>query len=88
MHYVVSGITIYSNNEKYSINSINKVFFKNISEDDICEYLKNDEYKDKAGSYAIQGLAAKFIDRIDGEYESIVGLPIKELSKLLNELNK
>ena len=85
-HYVVTGLTIYSNNKQYSINSINKVYFKNITEIEIDEYLKFDEYKDKAGSYAIQGLASKFIEKIDGEYEAIVGLPIIELKKLLNQI--
>ena len=87
-HYVISGVTIYSDNQKYQINSINKVFFKKITESEINQYLLNDEYKDKAGSYAIQGIASKFIDKIDGEYEAIVGLPIKELSNILNKLIK
>ena len=87
-HYVVSGVTIYSSTQKYEINSINKVYFKNISINDIEEYLSNDEYKDKAGSYAIQGLASKFIDKIEGEFEAIVGLPIKELLKILKSLIK
>lgn len=85
-HYVVSSVTIYDRNDKYQINSINKVYFKKLSDDDINNYLENDEYKDKAGSYAIQGLASKFIYKIEGEYESIVGLPIKELNLLLNKI--
>ena len=88
MHYVVSAITVYCNNTKYQINSINKVYFKKINEEQINEYLTHDEYKDKAGSYAIQGLASEFIDKIDGEYEAIVGLPLIELSTLLKEINK
>lgn len=88
MHYVVSGVTVYCNNQKYQINSINKVYFKNINEELIDEYLTHDEYKDKAGSYAIQGIANSFIDKIEGEYEAIVGLPIKELSKLIKKINR
>ena len=87
-HLVISAVTIYNANTKYEINSINKVYFNKLSEQDISEYLKNDEYKDKAGSYAIQGLASKFINKIEGEYESIVGLPIKELKSLLDKINK
>lgn len=87
-HYVVSGVTIYSDNKKYEINSINKVYFKKISPEEINEYLQLDEYKDKAGSYAIQGVAAKFIDKIEGEYEAIIGLPIAELSEILKSLIK
>lgn len=88
MHYVVSGLTVYYSNKKYEINSINKVYFKKLSKEEIDLYLKNSEYKDKAGSYAIQGLASKFIDKFEGEYESIVGLPINELSNLLNSIIK
>lgn len=86
MHYVVSAITILTSTQKYEINSINKVYFKNISSEDIDEYLSHDEYKDKAGSYAVQGIANKFIDHIDGEYEAIVGLPLMELKELLNKI--
>ena len=86
MHHVITGVTIYQNNIKYEINSINKVYFKKLTEQDIDEYLENDEYKDKAGSYAIQGIANKFIDKIEGDFDSIVGLPTKELSSLLNKL--
>ena len=87
MHYVTTGVTIYANKEKYQINSINKVYFKKINEDDINNYLEFDEYKDKAGGYAIQGLAKEFIEKIDGEYEAIVGLPIKELNNILKQIN-
>ncbi len=87
-HYVVSAITIYDKTDKYEINSINKVYFKKLSIQDIDDYLKYDEYKDKAGSYAIQGLASKFIEKIEGEYEAIIGLPIKELTSLLNKIIK
>ena len=61
VHYVVSGVTIYNKDEIHQINSISKVYFKDLSNNDIEEYLTHDEYKDKAGSYAIQGLASKFI---------------------------
>lgn len=87
-HFVVTGVTIYDSDNKYEINSINKVYFKNLNTKDIDDYLLNDEYKDKAGSYAIQGMASKFIDKIEGDYESIVGLPIKDLQILLKKLIK
>ena len=86
MHYVVTGVTIYCDDLKYQINSINKVFFKTLNNDEINEYLTHDEYKDKAGAYAIQGLASAFIERIEGDYDSIVGLPTKEVENILNNL--
>jgi len=87
IHYVATGVTIYDNNNKYEINSINKVYFKKLTVKDIEEYLKIDEYKDKAGSYAIQGIAKSFIEKIEGEYEAIIGLPIKELKNILEQIN-
>lgn len=86
MHYVVSAITIFYKEKKYQINSINEIYFNNISLKEIEDYLEFDEYKDKAGSYAIQGIANKFIQKYNGEYEAIVGLPLKDLSKVLTEL--
>ena len=87
-HYVVTGVTIYCDDKKYQINSTNEVYFKSITEQEIDNYLQHDEYKDKAGSYAIQGIANTFIEKIEGEYEAIIGLPIKQLKPIIDELLK
>lgn len=87
-HFVVSGVTIYNKDEIHQINSISKVFFRNLTEIEIDEYLENDEYKDKAGSYAIQGIASKFIDHIEGDYDTIVGFPTSEVKKVLEKILK
>ena len=87
-HFVVSGVTIYNKNEIHQINSISKVVFKKLDDDDIEQYLSNDEYKDKAGSYAIQGLASVFIDHIEGDYDTIVGFPTIEVKKILDKILK
>ena len=86
-HHVVTSVTVLYESDIYQINSINKIYFKKLSSQDINSYLEKDEYQDKAGSYAIQGLANKFIEKYDGEYEAIVGLPLKELSLILTKLN-
>jgi len=88
MHYVVSGVTIYNGDEIKQINSISKVFFKNLTDEDIDQYLSYDEYKDKAGSYAIQGLASVFIDHIEGDYDTIVGFPTSEVKQVLDKILK
>ena len=85
-HFVVSGVTIYNKEEIHQINSISKVFFKDLSEKDIDEYLENDEYKDKAGSYAIQGIASKFIDHIEGDYDTIVGFTTSQVKEVLDKI--
>jgi septum formation protein len=61
-----------------------KVTFKRLNKQEIEEYLSTTEWKDKAGGYAIQGYAEKFIKRINGSYSNVVGLPLFETYNLLN----
>ena len=82
-HYVVTGVCVMSKQRTISFSSINEVEFYNLSEQEIENYLKNDEYKDKAGSYAIQGNASLFVKQIKGDYNSIVGLPVSQLYRVL-----
>ena len=62
---------------------ITKVTFKRLKKQEIEEYLSTNEWKDKAGAYAIQGYAEKFIKRINGSYSNIVGLPLFETFNIL-----
>ncbi|MBQ1871525.1 MAG: septum formation protein Maf [Lachnospiraceae bacterium] len=57
-----------------------------LSDDEINEYIKTGECMDKAGAYAIQGKFAKHIERIEGNYHNVVGLPINEVYKLINTI--
>ena len=61
-----------------------KVTFKRLNAQEVEEYLSTNEWKDKAGAYAIQGYAEKFIKRINGSYSNVVGLPLYETYNLLN----
>ena len=78
-HEVVTGVTILYKNQVETFSSIAKVNFYPLSEEEIDEYVSTNEPMDKAGAYAIQGDAAKFIRSIEGDYYTIVGLPIGEL---------
>lgn len=84
-HFVVTGVCIISNKCNISFSSINEVTFYDVDDKEIDEYLCFDEYKDKAGSYAIQGKASVFIKKINGDYNSIVGLPIGEINRILKK---
>jgi septum formation protein len=53
---------------------------------EIDEYVASGEPMDKAGAYAIQGLASKFIERIEGSYTNVVGLPIEVVQQVLRKL--
>lgn len=60
-----------------------KVRFKKLSRADIDAYIASDEWRGKAGGYAIQGLAAAFVTNLQGSYTSVVGLPLYETVSLL-----
>jgi septum formation protein len=57
-----------------------------LSEADLAWYVASGEGRDKAGAYAIQGLASRFIPRISGSYSNVVGLPVARVAALLGEL--
>lgn len=78
-HQVISGVSIISKAKTIKFSSLCTVYFDEISDSEIKNYLKSDEYKDKAGAYAIQGLMAKFIKKIKGDYYSVVGFPINQI---------
>lgn len=88
-HCVLSGITIkdtYGGNV-YSASSMTEVSFIKMSDSEIENYLATDEWKDKAGGYAIQGQAALYIKSIRGSFYNVMGLPVEELYRLLKKFN-
>ncbi|MBN1858665.1 septum formation protein Maf [Candidatus Bipolaricaulota bacterium] len=60
-----------------------KVWFRSLTEQEVEAYLSLDEYHDKAGGYGIQGAAALFVERIEGDYYNVIGLPLCRLGRLL-----
>ena len=62
-----------------------EVIFRKIEHNEIMNYIKTKEPFDKAGAYAIQGLAGVFIKGIVGDYNNVVGLPVYKLAKVLKE---
>ena len=64
-----------------------RVHFVPLSESEIDAYIETMEPMDKAGSYAIQGTAGMFIDRIEGSYSNVVGLPMALLRDMLAQMN-
>lgn len=82
-HQVVTGVCVVQGKKTISFSSINQVEFYPLTEEEIDEYLEDNEYIDKAGSYAIQGKANLFIKEICGDYNSIVGLPVSKLNRIL-----
>ena len=89
-HEVYTGVTLCylkngSRNEK-TFHEMTKVIFCPMSEDEIHEYAESGEPLDKAGAYGIQGLCAKYIKGIDGDYNNVVGLPIGRLYREMRKM--
>jgi septum formation protein len=84
-HSVISGIAIIDRQaQKTYIESVSsQVIFKELSEEEISNYIKTGEPMDKAGAYAIQGYASTFVAGINGCYNNIVGLPVFKVSEAL-----
>lgn len=78
-HHVITGVTILSNEKSETFSNVSEVYFGEITDEEIDEYIKTKEPMDKAGAYAIQGISAKFIRKIDGDFYSIMGLPLSDL---------
>ena len=86
-HQVITGISLINldNNKKIIDYVISNVKFKNLSEEDINDYIRTKESLDKAGAYGIQGYGALLVEEIQGDYFNIVELPISRLSDLLKK---
>jgi septum formation protein len=79
-HQVITGICLKRGLEVVRDCAVTKVWFALMSARETEEYVSSGEPMDKAGAYAIQGLAAKFVERIDGCYFNVVGLPVALVS--------
>jgi len=86
-HDVMTGISLRSGAYEVGRVEITSVEFARLTEDDIEWYVRSGEGRDKAGAYAIQGLASRFIPRIEGSYSNVVGLPVACVAELLREIS-
>ena len=83
-HKVFTSFTLHSPNNSLKIKTIQTIIkFKRLHADEISYYLASKEWEGKAGGYAIQGIAASFINFISGSYSNVVGLPLAELYRSL-----
>jgi septum formation protein len=85
-HEVITGVCLRTSSRELVAHECTAVHFVTMSEREIDEYVASGEPLDKAGAYGIQGLASKFIDRIEGCYFNVVGLPVALVYRLLKEL--
>ena len=85
-HQVITGLCIMSEEDIYDDYTVSNVTFMEMSKEEIDEYVESGEGDDKAGAYAIQGIGAKFIKNIDGDYYSIMGFPLNKVYTYLRKL--
>jgi len=84
-HSVITGFTIIDSDTKQTISKSveTKAFFRKLTNKEINNYVKSKEPLDKAGAYAIQGLGAVLVEKIDGDYFNVVGLPLNAVVQCL-----
>jgi septum formation protein len=87
-HTVITGICLRHPGGVEVDSSATRVRFTPLTEAEIDAYVATGEPMDKAGAYAIQGLASKFVDRIEGCYFNVIGLPLSQVYRYLKTLEK
>lgn len=86
IHEVLTGVCLMLPSGKQDVrHETTRVHMLTISEVDIAFYVAHGEPMDKAGAYAIQGIASRWIDRIEGDYFNVMGLPVALVYKMLRE---
>lgn len=84
-HQVMTAVTVATQDCQQTRLVITDVWFKTLSDNEIKNYWQSGEPQDKAGSYGIQGIGGKFIERIDGSYYAVMGLPLVETDIMVQE---
>lgn len=82
-HRVVTGVALAKDDDLYEARDVTSVWFRPITAEQARSYVRTGEPMDKAGSYAVQGLGAVFVDRIEGDYFGVMGLPVRLVVDLM-----
>ena len=81
-HFVYTGVALVYHGATYTSVVQTTVWMDKMSDEEISAYIATGEPMDKAGAYAVQGIAAKFIPKIEGSFSNVVGLPLHEVKNL------
>ena len=84
-HEVITGVCVIENGESESFYEVTRVTFYPLDDKTIESYIETNEVYDKAGSYGIQGFGSVLVEKIEGDYFSVVGLPISKTARLLSK---
>lgn len=82
-HEVYTGVSIVNDGGVSNFYQCTKITFSELTDQEILDYIETNEPMDKAGSYGIQGYGGTFVEKIEGDYYSVVGLPINKLKNYL-----
>lgn len=85
-HEVITGVCLIAPGKTETFADETAVYFKRLSDEEIAAYVATGEPLDKAGAYGIQGLGSKLVDHIEGDFDNVVGLPVKRLKARLESL--
>ena len=85
-HQVITGVCLIARGNEQIEAEVTEVRFGTLTGDEIAEYIATREPMDKAGAYAIQGVASRWVERIDGCYFNVVGLPVPRVYRMLRQL--
>jgi septum formation protein len=87
VHRVITGVCLVVNGQPSVASETTLVTVSEITDEDIAEYVASGEPMDKAGAYAIQGIASRWIPRIEGDYSNVVGLPVALVFRMLRGIS-
>jgi septum formation protein len=82
-HEVLGGLVLRANGEERTAVASTAVYFRPLEPADIENYVATGEWRGRAGGYAIQGMGAALVEKIEGDFWNVVGLPVPELVRLL-----
>lgn len=84
-HQVITAVSIWYNYQVEVFFEVSYVLMKELKKEQILDYIATKEPMDKAGAYAIQGLGSQLVESYDGDYDNIVGLPVKKVVNMLKK---
>ncbi len=87
-HEVLSSVCVLHDGREHTALNLSRVTFRPLTEAEIATYWETGEPDGKAGAYAIQGRAAAFIERLEGSYSGVMGLPLYELAGILQGIRE
>ena len=85
-HRVFTGLCVLRGERLLSHAEESRVWFRTLGEDEMARYIATGEPMDKAGAYGAQGIASVFVERLEGDFFNVMGLPLCALGKLLKQL--